>query len=214
MYTVEAKSIYKEFKNEIVLNNVNFHLEQGEICGIVGRNGSGKSIFLKMVAGLIIPDEGEIFIKGEKLKKGDYAKNIGVLLDCTGFLPGYSAMENLISLAQIRNVIGKEEIEEILNRVGLDPSSKKPYRKFSLGMKQKLAIAQAFMEKPELLLLDEPMNSLDEDSVEDMRQFIQDYVKENNASVILTSHNSEDIDALCANVYEIKKKTFVLQNGE
>lgn len=208
MYTVEAKNICKEYKGETVLKNVNFTLEPGQITGITGKNGTGKSIFLKMVAGLIIPDSGDILINGVKLKKGQYPQDIGVLLDCTGFLPEYSAMENLLSIASIRKVAGKGEIEEIIERVGLDPKSKKAYKKFSLGMKQKLAIAQAFMEKPQILLLDEPMNSLDEESVQDIRALILSYVKENQASAIITSHYSEDIKALCSKVYEIKNKTF------
>lgn len=208
MYTVEAKNICKEYKGETVLKNVNFTLEPGQITGITGKNGTGKSIFLKMVAGLIIPDSGDILINGVKLKKGQYPQDIGVLLDCTGFLPEYSAMENLLSIASIRKIAGKYEIEEIIERVGLDPKSKKAYKKFSLGMKQKLAIAQAFMEKPQILLLDEPMNSLDEESVQDIRALILSYVKENQASAIITSHYSEDIKALCSKVYEIKNKTF------
>lgn len=208
MYTVEAKNICKEYKGETVLKNVNFTLEPGQITGITGKNGTGKSIFLKMVAGLIIPDSGDILINGVKLKKGQYPQDIGVLLDCTGFLPEYSAMENLLSIASIRKVAGKDEIEETIERVGLDPKSKKAYKKFSLGMKQKLAIAQAFMEKPQILLLDEPMNSLDEESVQDIRALILGYVKENQASAIITSHYSEDIKALCSKVYEIKNKTF------
>lgn len=208
MYMVEAKNICKEYKGEIVLKNVNFTLEPGQITGITGRNGTGKSVFLKMVAGLIIPDSGDILINGVKLKKGEYPQDLGVLLDCTGFLPEYSAIENLLSIAAIRKVAKKDEIEKIIERVGLDPKSKKAYKKFSLGMKQKLAIAQAFMEKPKILLLDEPMNSLDEESVQDIRALILNYVKENQASAIITSHYSEDIKALCSKVYEIKNKTF------
>lgn len=113
-----------------------------------------------------------------------------------------------MSIAAIRKVAKKDEIEKIIERVGLDPKSKKAYKKFSLGMKQKLAIAQAFMEKPKILLLDEPMNSLDEESVQDIRALILNYVKENQASAIITSHYSEDIKALCSKVYEIKNKTF------
>lgn len=209
MYMVEAKNICKEYKGEIVLKNVNFTLEPGQITGITGRNGTGKSVFLKMVAGLIIPDSGDILINGVKLKKGEYPQDLGVLLDCTGFLPEYSAIENLLSIAAIRKVAKKDEIEKIIERVGLDPKSKKAYKKFSLGMKQKLAIAQAFMEKPKILLLDEPMNSLDEESVQDIRALILNYVKENQASAIITSHYSEDIKALCSKVYEIKNKTFI-----
>lgn len=206
MYAIETENIKKEYKGEIVLEHIDFQLKEGTICGIVGKNGTGKSVFLKMIAGLIIPNQGIIRIAGEELKKGEYAKDTGVLLDCTGFLPQYSAMENLLSLAQIRNVVGREEVAAIIDQVGLDSKSKKSYRKFSLGMKQKLAIAQAFMERPKLLLLDEPMNALDEDSVDDMRGMIKDYVEKTGASVLLTSHNKEDIETLCAKVYKIKRK--------
>lgn len=203
---VEIKGVYKNFQEQMVLEAVDLQLEAGKIYGFIGKNGCGKSVLLKMVAGLVTPSEGSIFVNGELLKKGEYPKDMGVVLDCTGFLPEYTAYENLRSLAEIRGVIGDAEIADILERVGLSGDAKKMYRKFSLGMKQKLAIAQAFMEKPKLLLLDEPMNSLDEDSVQDMREMFQKYVKENSALILLTSHNREDIECLCDSVFEIKNR--------
>lgn len=203
---VEMKDVCKSFKEQSVLEDVNLKLENGKIYGFIGKNGCGKSVLLKMVAGLVVPTSGTVYVDGVLLKKGEYPKDMGVILDCTGFLPEFTAYENLRSLAEIRGVIGDAEIAEALERVGLSSDAKKMYRKFSLGMKQKLAIAQAFMEKPKLLLLDEPMNSLDEESVQSMRKMFREYVEENNAVMLLTSHNMEDIDCLCDCVFEIKNK--------
>lgn len=208
---VEMNGIYKSFKEQMVLEAVDLQLEAGKIYGFIGKNGCGKSVLLKMIAGLVTPSEGSICVDGELLKKGEYPKDMGVVLDCTGFLPEYTAYENLRSLAEIRGVIGDAEIAEALERVGLSDAAKKKYRKFSLGMKQKLAIAQAFMEKPKLLLLDEPMNSLDEESVQSMREMFKEYVKETNALILLTSHNMEDIDCLCDSVFEIKNRKVLMK---
>jgi len=208
-YIIDIKNVHKEFAGQRVLEDVNLQFEAGKIYGLVGKNGSGKSVLLKMIAGLIIPTEGSIYIDGNLLKRGDYSKDTGVLLDCTGFLPELTAYENLRSLAEIRGIIGKKEIDEMLEVVGLSANAQKLYRKFSLGMKQKLAIAQAFMEKPRILILDEPMNSLDESSVEDMRSMFRHYVEEYHATMIITSHNKEDIESLCNYVFEIKNRKIV-----
>lgn len=201
---IECKGIYKEFRGRSVLEDINLQFHEGKIYGIVGMNGSGKTLLLKTIAGLSRPSEGRVIIDGEELKAGNFTKNVGLVSDCIGFLPQYTARENLYSLARIQKKIGMEEIDEILQIVGLDPESKKVYKKFSLGMKQKLAIAQAFMEKPKILLLDEPMNGLDEESVAKMRQFFRLYVEENQAIMILTSHNREDIEELSDQIYKIK----------
>ena len=166
---IELDNVSKNFKNQTVLENVNLKLESGKIYGLVGRNGSGKSVLLKIMTGLMEPSDGIIKYGGIPLKKGQYAKDVGIVQDCIGFMPEYTAKENLLLLAKINKKTGEERINEILKQVGLEPDSKKVYRKFSLGMKQKLAIAQAFMEEPKVLLLDEPMNALDEQSVQDMR---------------------------------------------
>lgn len=204
---VEIKGLCKEFKEQLILKDVNIIFESGKIYGVIGRNGTGKSLFLKMICGLVSPTQGDIIVNDRKLKKGDYATDTGVLLDCTGFMPEYTGKENLYSLAKICNKVGEKEIEDIMRKVGLQDAMNKQYRKYSLGMKQKLAIAQAFMETPSLILMDEPMNALDEESVESIRNMILDYVKEYNATVIITSHHREDIDFLCDEVYEIKKNT-------
>lgn len=183
---IELDNVSKNFKNQTVLENVNLKLESGKIYGLVGRNGSGKSVLLKIMTGLMGPSDGIIKYGGIPLKKGQYAK------------------ENLLLLAKINKKTGEERINEILKQVGLEPDSKKVYRKFSLGMKQKLAIAQAFMEKPKVLLLDEPMNALDEQSVQDMRIMFREYVNKKPAIMVITSHHKEDIEILCDQVYSIK----------
>ena len=183
---IELDNVSKNFKNQTVLENVNLKLESGKIYGLVGRNGSGKSVLLKIMNGLMEPSDGIIKYGGIPLKKGQYAK------------------ENLLLLAKINKKTGEERINEILKQVGLEPDSKKVYRKFSLGMKQKLAIAQAFMEEPKVLLLDEPMNALDEQSVQDMRIMFREYVNKKPAIMVITSHHKEDIEILCDQVYSIK----------
>lgn len=183
---IELNNVSKNFKNQTVLENVNLKLESGKIYGLVGRNGSGKSVLLKIMTGLMEPSDGIIKYGGIPLKKGQYAK------------------ENLLLLAKINKKTGEERINEILKQVGLEPDSKKVYRKFSLGMKQKLAIAQAFMEEPKVLLLDEPMNALDEQSVQDMRIMFREYVNKKPAIMVITSHHKEDIEILCDQVYSIK----------
>ena len=183
---IELDNVSKNFKNQTVLENVNLKLESGKIYGLVGRNGSGKSVLLKIMNGLMEPSDGIIKYGGIPLKKGQYAK------------------ENLLLLAKINKKTGEERINEILKQVGLEPDSKKVYRKFSLGMKQKLAIAQAFMEERKVLLLDEPMNALDEQSVQDMRIMFREYVNKKPAIMVITSHHKEDIEILCDQVYSIK----------
>ena len=183
---IELDNVSKNFKNQTVLENVNLKLESGKIYGLVGRNGSGKSVLLKIMTGLMEQSDGIIKYGGIPLKKGQYAK------------------ENLLLLAKINKKTGEERINEILKQVGFEPNSKKVYRKFSLGMKQKLAIAQAFMEEPKLLLLDEPMNALDEQSVKDMRIMFREYVNKKPAIMVITSHHKEDIEILCDQVYSIK----------
>ena len=195
---IELDNVSKNFKNQTVLENVNLKWESGKIYGLVGRNGSGKSVLLKIMTGLMEPSDGIIKYGGIPLKKGQYAK------------------ENLLLLAKINKKTGEERINEILKQVGLEPDSKKVYRKFSLGMKQKLAIAQAFMEEPKVLLLDEPMNALDEQSVQDMRIMFREYVNKKPAIMVITSHHKEDIEILCDQVYSIKNGYVnnVKENGQ
>ena len=158
---IELDNVSKNFKNQTVLENVNLKLESGKIYGLVGRNGSGKSVLLKIMTGLMEPSDGIIKYGGVPLKKGQYAKDVGIVLDCIGFMPEYTAKENLLLLAKINKRIGEERISEILKQVGLEPDSKKVYRKFSLGMKQKLALSCALIHRPDVLFLDEPTTGVD-----------------------------------------------------
>jgi ABC-2 type transport system ATP-binding protein len=200
---VEIKNLYKKYKDAIILNKVNLELEEGKIYGIVGRNGSGKSMLFKTICGLINPTEGEVKVFGEDISNGSFPKNTGVIIEAPGFLPQYSGFNNLKLLASINNVATDEDIKKVIDLVGLNPEDKKPVKKFSLGMKQRLGIAQAIMEKPKLLILDEPMNGLDSSGVEDIRNLIKEY-KSTGVTIILSSHNKEDIEILCDEVFNME----------
>lgn len=201
---VIVQNLVKTIKGQIILNHINLEIEQGKIYGIIGRNGSGKSMLFKAISGLISPTSGKIKVFGEEISSGKFPKNFGMLLDKPGFLPHYSAYKNLKLLASINNVISDEEIKNAIALVGLDPELKKPVKQYSLGMKQRLGIAQAIMEKPQFIILDEPMNGLDEEGVAEMRNLILN-LKERGVTILLSSHNSEDISLLCDVVYKIDK---------
>ena len=201
---IELDNVSKNFKNQTVLENVNLKLESGKIYGLVGRNGSGKSVLLKIMTGLMEPSDGIIKYGGIPLKKGQYAKDVGIVLDCIGFMPEYTAKENLLLLAKINKKTGEERINEILKQVGLEPDSKKVYRKFSLGMKQKLAIAQAFMEKPKVLLLDEPLGALDLKLRKDMQRELKNIQKELGITFIYVTHDQEEAMAISDRIAVMK----------
>ena len=187
----------KSFKGKTVLEDVNMRLQEGRIYGIVGDNGSGKTVLLKLICGFMKPDSGTVTVNG----KVDFPENTGIIIEAPGFLPNYSGMKNLEYLASIRGKIGKEQIESAMKTVGLDPSSKLRVGKYSLGMKQRLGIAQAIMEDQQLLILDEPMNALDKDAVEEMRRLFLSF-KASGKTMLIVSHNEGDISTLCDEVYE------------
>jgi ABC-2 type transport system ATP-binding protein len=201
---VKIVNLSKEIKGHKILKDIHLEVSRGKICGIVGRNGSGKTMLFKVIAGLIRPTSGMVEIFGDPITSGKFPKNIGLLLDKNGLLPHYSGLENLKLLASINQIISLEEIKRTLEIVGLDPEDKRPTKYYSLGMKQRLGIAQAIMEKPSLLILDEPMNGLDEDGVADIRNLIKN-LKTQNVTILLSSHNSEDINLLCDEVYKMDK---------
>ena len=200
---VELCNVSKAYKKNVLFTDLNLTIPKGDICGIVGENGSGKSVLLKMICGFTLPDAGEIFVGGEKIEKGKFPRDIGVILDSTGFLPGETGLDNLLILASIRGKAGRAEVEETMRRVGLKPELEAAVGKYSLGMKQRLAIAQALMEKPSLLVLDEPMNAIDMNSVAKFRKLFKELNEKEGVTIILTSHNSEDIQELCKNTYYI-----------
>ena len=203
--TIEINNLTKKFKDVTVLNNISVSFEKGKIHGLIGRNGSGKTMLMKCICGIVPPTSGEIKVHGKRIGKGtDIPQNIGVIIEDPGFLPGYSAYNNLKFLAVIKNKIGKNEIREAIKSVGLNPDDKKKVGKFSLGMRQRLGLAQAIMENPELLILDEPMNGLDKEGVADMRQYLLD-LKAQGKTILIASHSAEDIDVLCDTVSEMDK---------
>lgn len=192
----------KSFKGKTVLEDVNMRLQEGRIYGIVGDNGSGKTVLLKLICGFMKPDSGTVTVNGKVIgKDADFPENTGIIIEAPGFLPNYSGMKNLEYLASIRGKIGKEQIEAAMKTVGLDPSSKLRVGKYSLGMKQRLGIAQAIMEDQQLLILDEPMNALDKDAVKEMRKLFLSF-KASGKTMLVVSHNEGDISTLCDEVYE------------
>ena len=200
---IEVQNVVKRFRDQVVLKNVSISFEKGQIHGIVGRNGSGKTVLFKCICGLMHPEEGVILVNGKRVGRDvDMPENIGAIIEAPGFLPNYSGYKNLRFLANIRRKIGKEEILNVLKTVGLDPESRKHVGKYSLGMRQRLGIAQAIMEDPEFLILDEPMNGLDNAGVQDIRALLLE-LKAQGKTILLASHNHEDIAALCDTVHEM-----------
>ena len=200
---IKVDKVIKKFGSDIALNNVSIEFERGKIYGIVGRNGSGKTVLFKTIIGFLKPASGRVIVDGKEIGKDtDFADNIGIIIETPGFLSSYSGYKNLEYLASIKNSIEKKEIKESMERVGLDPNSKKKVGKYSLGMRQRLGIAQAIMENPDILILDEPMNGLDNQGVEDVREILLN-LKDEGKSIILASHNKEDIEVLCDEVYEM-----------
>ncbi len=203
----------KKFGTQTVLNNVSLTLEDGKIYGFVGQNGCGKTVLFKSICGFIYLDRGTITVDGKVIGKDiDIIKDAGIIIESPGFLPNYSAFKNLKFLTMIKDNIGDEQIKSTLISVGLDPKSKKVVGKFSLGMRQRLGIAQAIMENPHILILDEPMNGLDKRGVEDIRKILMD-LKKKGKLILLASHNPLDIDILCDCVYELDAGTIVNQRS-
>lgn len=198
------KDFTKKLSHNYVLNDINLELVSGKIYGFVGKNGSGKTMLMRAICGLILPTTGHVEIDGKILGKDiSFPNNVGALIENPGFISSYSGFKNLKVLAQIKNKISNDKIIEALKNVGLEPNDKKSFRKYSLGMKQKLGIAAAIMEEPELLILDEPFNGLDEDSVDKVRNLILKRKNENNI-IILSCHDSQEIEKLCDEIVEIK----------
>ncbi|MFT8312863.1 MAG: ATP-binding cassette domain-containing protein [Clostridium sp.] len=200
---IEIVNLTKRYKDVNVLNNINLNIKKGKCYGLIGRNGSGKSLLFKAICGFIRPTSGYVNVNGKKVGSDvDFPENIGVLIEHPGFLPEYTAFENLKFLASINNKIGNIEIENAMKCVNLDINNHKSVKKYSLGMKQRLGIAQALMENPEILILDEPMNGLDKEGVKLIKQKLLE-LKEKGRTILLTSHISEDITEISDYVYEL-----------
>lgn len=207
---IKVNDICKSFKNEMVLKNVSAEFEKGKISGIIGKNGSGKTVLFKIICGFMKPDSGEVRFYDKEDggytvigKDVDFPKSLGVIIEAPGFLPFRSGYSNLSYLASLRGKIGRQEIIKTIELVGLDPKLKKGVGKYSLGMRQRLGIAQAIMEDPDFLVLDEPFNGLDEQGVLDMREVLLS-LKEQGKTILIASHMKEDIELLCDSVYEMK----------
>ena len=201
--SIEFKNVSKKLGNNIVINNVNIEIKKGIVTGLKGINGSGKTMMMRLIAGLIYATKGEVVIDGKVLGKDiSFPPSIGLMLENPAFLPGYNGFQNLKMLASIKGEIKDEKIDEVLETVGLSNIDKK-YRKYSLGMKQRLGIAAAIMEEPDIILLDEPTNSLDASGVE-MVQKIVAREKERGATVILSCHDSALLESMCDEIFNIE----------
>lgn len=201
---IVIKEYSKKLSNNLVLDNINLQLESGKIYGFVGKNGSGKTMLMRAICGLILPTSGSITIDGKTLgKEISFPESVGVLIENPGFISSYTGFRNLKVLAQIQKRISDNDIIDTLKKVGLDPMDKKSFRKYSLGMKQKLGLAAAIMENPKLLILDEPYNALDEETITAIRQLILDKRCKENL-IILSCHDREEIENVCDEIIEIK----------
>jgi ABC-2 type transport system ATP-binding protein len=195
----------KHLKGRTILDNVSLTLDKGGLYGFFGTNGSGKTMLFRAICGLIHLTSGKISVFGEKIDVDvSFPKNLGVIIESVGFWGEYTGFKNLKMLASIRHKISDKEIKNAISRVGLDPNDKRTYKKYSLGMKQRLAIAQAIMEYPDLLILDEPTNALDEDGVELIRNVLTEEQKR-GATILIASHNKEDISSLCSRKFKMSE---------
>ncbi|WP_322176175.1 ABC transporter ATP-binding protein [Acutalibacter caecimuris] len=210
---IEVKNVSKNFRETRALDNISLDFERGKIHGIIGRNGSGKTVLMKCICGFMTPTSGEVSVNGEKVRPSKAQENIGLIIETPGFIGGKSGLRNLQYLLRLRGKSDRSTVENAMRAVGLDPANKKPVRKYSLGMRQRLGIAQAIMENPELLILDEPMNGLDNQGVEDMRGLFAE-LRERGKTILLASHSNEDIRALCDTVCELDHGRVMARIGE
>lgn len=210
-YMVEVQNAVKQFKETTALKEVSVKFETGKIHGVIGRNGSGKTVLFKAICGFMKLDEGTILLNGNRVKTAA-AQEIGIIIEEPGFIGSLSGFKNLKLLASVRREISDKDIRNTLEQVGLDPTSKKHVRKYSLGMRHRLGIAQAIMEKPKLMILDEPMNGLDKQGVLEMREVFKELNRQ-GTTIILSSHYAEDIEALCDTVCEMDNGKLEVLDG-
>ena len=186
-----------------ILSHISLELQNGNIYGLAGNNGCGKTMLMKCICGFVHPTEGQVEVDGKIIGKDlDYLPDAGIIIETPGFIGYYSGLQNLKVLAGIRHKIGQEKIRNTMRTVGLDPDLKLPVKKYSLGMRQRLGLAQAIMEETSVLILDEPMNGLDRQGVEEIRSLLLS-LKAHNKLIVIASHNAEDIKVLCDRVYEM-----------
>lgn len=203
---IEVRNLTKRISGNLILDNINIKMTGGKIYGLKGKNGSGKTMLMRAICGLILPTEGEVIIDGQVLGKDiSFPNSLGALIESPGFISNYSGFKNLKILSEIQGKIDDNKINEVLTMVGLDPKEKKKFKKYSLGMKQKLGIAAAIMEEPEIIILDEPTNALDESSVISLRKTLQKY-RDAGALITISCHDSEELEFLSDEI-------FFMENG-
>lgn len=213
MNIININNLSLKIGKNIILTNINVSFENGKIHGLIGRNGSGKTMLMKCICGFIKPTEGTVFVADKQIGKDcDFPESVGIIIETPGFTPYYSGFKNLKLLADLKRKIGRERIKKVMEQVGLDPELKRHVKKYSLGMRQRLSLAQAIMEDPDLLILDEPMNGLDKDGVGDMRKYLLN-LKEHGKTIIIASHSAEDIEILCDTVCEMDKGVLTKVKG-
>lgn len=199
---LEIKGLTKKFKQRTVLRDINLSLKFGNIYGFIGANGSGKSVFFKTICGFLKPDKGTVTVNGKTIgKEIDFLPSLGVVIEKPGFIENYNQFDNLKYLAQINNIIDDKKIIEVIHRVGLDINNKEKVKTFSLGMRQRLAIAQAIMEDQKIIILDEPFNGLDKNGCNQIKNLLME-LKSPNRLILLTSHIEGDIDSLSDYIFE------------
>ena len=204
MSEIIIENLSKTIKNNKILDNVNLTFESGHVYGLVGRNGSGKTMLLRAICGLIFPDSGKVIIDGKQLHKDiSFPESCGIIIENTDLLPNFSAFDNLKMLSEIKNTANDNMIKSAIKSVGLDPDSKKKVKTFSLGMKQRLGIAAAIMEEPDILLLDEPFNAIDEGGLQLIRDILADFKKAGRI-VILACHDKEELESVSDEIIKMK----------
>ncbi len=202
---IRLKGVTKKIKQDILLDNISLEFQGGKVYGLQGKNGSGKTMLMRAICGLITLSGGEIDIDGEILhKKISFPRSVGALLENPSFLNGYTGLENLKLLADIQGKIEEKELRDCLTKVGLDADDKRVYRKYSLGMKQKLGIAAAIMGSPDIVILDEPINAIDETGVEKVRGILRE-LKEKGSVIIVACHDREELELLSDEIIKISK---------
>ncbi|WP_042274411.1 ABC transporter ATP-binding protein [[Clostridium] dakarense] len=211
---IKLEDVTKSYNGTNILNNISIEINKGETVGIIGANGSGKSVLFKVICGFVSPDSGATFIRGSKLgEKIDFPEDVGVFINEPGYISIFNGFQNLKFLADINNKIDDKKIKHTMEKVGLNPNNKAKVQDYSLGMKQKLGIAQAIMEDQDILVLDEPFNALDYKTYEDIKNIIK-YLKDEGRTILLTSHNFEDIQQLCDRIYIIEEGKLKLATTE
>ena len=202
---LEIKDYSKKIKKEIILDNINLKMHSGKVYGLQGKNGSGKTMIMRAICGLIHATKGEVIIDNMVIGKDiSFPPSVGAIIENPGFVDNFSGISNLSSIAMIKKIATIDNIKEQMNRIGLNPEEKKSYKKYSLGMKQKLGIVSAYMENPDLIILDEPTNALDEESIEVLRNILVEE-KNRGALIIISCHDSQELTRLTDEIYVIEK---------